>query len=50
MRGCPQPLYRVSESGERVLNSRVAHIHARSEGGPRWNPTMTAEENRAYDT
>ena len=47
--GCMQALYRVSETGVRVLNSQVAHIHARRENGPRWNPAITAEENRAYD-
>ena len=46
--GCIQQLYRVSETGVRVLNSQVAHIHARRENGPRWNPAMTGEENRAY--
>jgi hypothetical protein len=45
-----QALYRVSETGVRVLNSQVAHIPARRENGPRWNPAMTGEENRAYDT
>ncbi len=44
---CTRPLYRVSdETGEWVLNSRVAHIKARSEGGPRWDPAMSEEENR----
>lgn len=43
-----QALYRVSETGARVLNSQVAHIHARRENGPRWNPAMTGEENRSY--
>ena len=47
--GCMQLLYRDSDTGERVLNSEVAHIYARREGGPRWNPAMTAEENRDYD-
>ena len=46
--GCMQALYRLSDTGERVLNSRVAHIHARRENGPRWNPMMAAEENRSY--
>jgi hypothetical protein len=46
---CRQPLYRPSETGVRVLNSRVAHIHARRENGPRWNPAMTADENRSYN-
>lgn len=46
---CGQPLFRVSGlTGERVLNSRVAHIHARSENGPRWDPRMTGAENRGY--
>lgn len=44
---CTRPLYRVSdETGEWILNSRVAHIKARSEGGPRWDPAMSEEENR----
>ena len=43
-----QALYRVSETGARVPNSQVAHIHARRENGPRWNPAMTGEENRSY--
>jgi hypothetical protein len=47
--GCMQLLYRVSETGDRVLNSRVAHIHARREGGPRWDPAMTEQDNRGYD-
>jgi hypothetical protein len=46
--GCPEPLYKVSEAtGRQVLNSRVAHIHARSEGGPRWNPSMSEADNRS---
>lgn len=50
--GCGKPdcgaaLYAVDDStGRRVLNSRVAHIHARREGGPRWNPEMSEAENR----
>lgn len=46
--GCLQALYRVSETGARVLNSQVAHMHARREYGPRWNSEMTGEENRSY--
>ncbi|WP_416959513.1 hypothetical protein [Streptomyces sp. Agncl-13] len=47
---CREPLYRVnSDTGETILNSNVAHIHARSEGGPRWKPGMTTEENRHFD-
>lgn len=47
--GCMQALYRVGDAGLRVLNSQVAHIHARRENGPRWNAAMTGEENRSYD-
>lgn len=40
-------LYRQDdETGELTLNSRVAHIHARRRGGPRWIE-MTSEDNRA---
>ncbi|MFJ2955704.1 hypothetical protein [Streptomyces sp. NPDC087270] len=46
--GCLRPLYRMNdETGEWLLNSSVAHIHARSEGGPRWDPGMSAEENQS---
>ncbi|MBA0053628.1 hypothetical protein E0L36_22985 [Streptomyces sp. AJS327] len=38
-----------NETGETILNSRVAHIHARSEGGPRWEPQMTEAENRSAE-
>lgn len=34
------------DTGEWLLNSSVAHIHARSEGGPRWDPEMSAAENQ----
>lgn len=45
--GCHAELYKVNEStGRQVLNSRVAHIHARREGGPRWNPGMSEADNR----
>jgi hypothetical protein len=48
--GCREPLYRVnSDTGETILNSNVAHIHARRKGGARWNSGMTAEENRSVD-
>ncbi|MFD5858767.1 hypothetical protein [Streptomyces chartreusis] len=47
---CREPLYRENPvTGERVLNSQVAHIHARSEGGPRWDPAMSEEDNRSFD-
>ncbi|MFF1906405.1 hypothetical protein [Kitasatospora sp. NPDC058218] len=45
---CPRPLYRMNnETGETILNSRIAHIHARRQGGPRWNPQMTEADNRS---
>lgn len=46
--GCRRPLYRVDdETGVRTLNSRVCHIHARREGGPRWDANQGGEENRS---
>lgn len=44
---CPRPLFKLNdETGEHLLNSTVAHIHARSEGGPRWNAEMSEADNR----
>lgn len=44
--GCKSTLYKVDlESQIRTLNSTSAHICARSEGGPRWNPNQSEEEN-----
>jgi hypothetical protein len=45
---CKEPLFvdHANESG-RSLNSKIAHICARREGGPRWDPNMSAEENRS---
>lgn len=46
---CEEPLYRENPAtGQRLLNSRVAHIHARSEGGSRWDPGMSKEDNRGF--
>lgn len=46
--GCRRPLYRVDdETGIRTLNSRVCHIYARREGGPRWDSNQSAEHNRS---
>lgn len=46
--GCQRPLYRVNpDTGRRILNSRIAHICARREGGPRWDPAMSEAENRS---
>ncbi|NED52341.1 hypothetical protein G3I24_15755 [Micromonospora aurantiaca] len=44
---CTKPLYRLNDdTGEYILNSRIAHIHARSQGGPRWDPDMSEAANR----
>ncbi|GAB2863251.1 hypothetical protein [Nocardioides pacificus] len=34
-------------TGDLTLNSTVAHIHARRENGPRWNASMSEEDNRS---
>jgi hypothetical protein len=45
---CSEPLFRdIPGQSDRQLNSRIAHICARSEGGPRWDPNMSREDNRA---
>ncbi len=44
---CKAPLYRLNSDETRTLNSRVAHICSRRENGPRWDPVMSPEENRA---
>lgn len=47
-KGCTRPLYKVDEqTGVRTLNSRVCHVHARSEGGPRWNLNQSPQGNRS---
>ena len=47
---CTEWLYRQDiDSPEPVLNSRVAHIHARRAGGPRWKPGMPSDENRSAE-
>jgi hypothetical protein len=45
---CGRPLYKLdTNTGESVLNSTVSHICARDEGGPRWDPSMSEEDNRS---
>lgn len=45
---CTEWLYRpATSSATPVLNSRVAHIHARRPGGPRWLAGMSHEDNRS---
>lgn len=44
---CSEWLYRHETGSARpILNSRVAHIHARSPRGPRWLPGMSSDDNR----
>ncbi len=43
---CGAPLYRT-EFDPPALNSRIAHICARAEGGPRWDAGMGPAENRS---
>lgn len=47
--GCDEPsLYRwVPELETYALNSTVAHIKAASPEGPRFDPDMSADDNRA---
>lgn len=47
---CNEPLFREDPvSGTWVLNSRICHICARSEGGPRWDAHQTSERNRSVE-
>lgn len=38
----------IAEDGKTVI-SKVCHIEAASEGGPRFNPSMTDDERRGFD-
>lgn len=45
---CSEPLFIEHADGSgRSLNSKIAHICARREGGPRWDPQMSSDENRS---
>lgn len=45
---CKRPLYRIDDdTGVRTLNSRISHIAAQSERGPRWDKDMSEDENRS---
>lgn len=47
---CREPLFRIDPiSSKPHLNSRMCHIHARRENGPRWDSSQTADENRSSD-
>ena len=45
---CHEPPYKFV-NGAPALNSQIAHIHARSEGGPRWLATMSPQENQSKE-
>jgi hypothetical protein len=47
--GCAEPLFRPPSAGElgQILNCRIAHICAASPTGPRWDPNMDEDTNRA---
>ena len=42
---CAEPLYRERPDMTPILNSRVAHIRARSQGGARWDESMLPKDN-----
>ncbi|MBB4930683.1 hypothetical protein F4561_001503 [Lipingzhangella halophila] len=47
---CREPLYRTSDqTGRRLPNVKVAHIHARRANGPRWDSGLSEAENRSID-
>jgi hypothetical protein len=47
---CAEPLLRwIDDLDTPVLNSRIAHIRAASELGPRYDASMTDEDRRAFD-
>lgn len=46
--GCTEPHIEVDENtGVKLCNTEVSHIHARAENGPRWDPSQSPEENRS---
>lgn len=46
--GCSQAHIEVDvNTGVKVCNTQVCHIHARRENGPRWDASQTAEANRS---
>jgi len=47
-KNCSRPLCRVDEqTGERTLNSRICHIYARRQNGPRWSDNQSTDDNRS---
>jgi hypothetical protein len=47
-KNCSRPLYRIDEqTGERTLNSRICHIYARRQNGPRWSDNQSTDHNRS---
>lgn len=47
---CTERLFKSTPGqAKRSLNSRIAHICARRENGPRWDPSMTPTESRSAE-
>src|SRR5687767_14119041 len=45
---CPEPHIEVdANTGVKICNTEVCHIHARREYGPRWDASQSSEENRS---
>jgi hypothetical protein len=45
---CPEPHIEVdANTGVKICNTEVCHIHARREYGPRWDASQSSEQNRS---
>lgn len=45
---CTEPHIEIdANTGVKICNTEVCHIHARRENGPRWDASQSAEENRS---
>ncbi|MDX8355187.1 hypothetical protein [Cognatiyoonia sp. IB215182] len=45
---CREPHIEVDENtGVKICNAEVSHIHARRENGPRWDASQSSEDNRS---
>ena len=47
--GCNDLLWRDELTLQVMNKSYIAHIHAESEGGPRWNPDLTEEDRNSVE-
>lgn len=46
--GCAEPHIEVDKNtGVKICNTEVCHIHARRENGPRWDASQSADDNRS---